>query len=151
MSQIDQLQKFAQDVIEAHELVRTFGPKGDKKRAQEVLEFLPAAAARGYLLATEHQGKISSMAIAGPTNKPGSLHNLTPDGMQLYCHYALVHPRCRLVMKGLKCLEEMLVQAYARYPHCEVLAYWHNGTYHERAFKEGRVTWAGRRSATVVT
>ena len=152
MSQQDALQKFAHEVIEAHDLIRAFGLKGpDKKRAQEAMDFLPAAAGRGFLFASEKCGKIVSLAIAGPTQKPGSLHSLTYDGMQLYVHYALVHPQWRFLRKGLYALEEMLVQACSRYPQCEVLCYWHGGSYRERAFQQGRVEWVGRRSAQVAT
>lgn len=152
------LQKFAAETIEAYVLVREFAVRkvgkkliGDPAMQKAVLEFIPAAAANNYLFVTEQCGNVVAMAIAGPTNKPGSLHSFSLDGPILYVHYALIHPQWRLMGKGLHCLEEMLAQAYSRFSHCEVLCYWHKGSYRERRFENGGVTWAGRRSAMVAT
>lgn len=152
------VQKFIAEAIEGHELVREFAVRkvgrkviGDVGHQKAILDFIPAAAARGLLFATEKCGRVVALAIAGPTMKPGGLHCFHEEGRQLYVHYVIVHPQWRFLGKGLKCLEEMLVQAYARFPHCETLCYWRNGAYRERPFEEGRVTWAGRRSAPVAT
>lgn len=152
------IQKFVTDTIESYELVREFAVRkvgrkvlGEVGQQKAVLDFIPAAAARGLLFATEQCGRVVSLAIAGPTMKPGGLHCFNDEGHLLYVHYALVHPQWRMRGLGLKCLEEMLVQAYARFPRCEALCYWRNGAYRQRPFENGEVTWAGRRSATVAT
>lgn len=165
MSTLHPVQKFVQETIECYELVREFGVQkkgrkvvGDPEMQAKVLEFIPYAAANGYLIASEQCGKVIAMAIVGPTNKPTSLHDYHEGGKLLFCYYSLVHPRWRFMMKGLTCLREMLIQAMSRFPSCESLCYFrhHGTTYKEMPLSDSleSVRWAVRganRSGTVVT
>lgn len=150
------VQKFLQDTIESYELVRKFGVHklgrrkfGSAKLQAEVLEFIPFAAVNGLLFGCEQAGHVMAMAIAGPTHKPSGLHGFHETGRMLFCYYALVHPRLRLMAKGLQCLKQMTQEAVLRYPQCEVLVFYrHDGSeYKERPIRAGGVSWAVRERA----
>lgn len=145
------IQKFLQDTIESYELVREFGVHklgrrtfGQKKMRDDVLSFIPHAAANGYLFGCEQAGRIVAMSIVGPTHKPSGLHSYHDSGPMLFCYYALVHPRWRLMGKGWPCLKQMAQDAVLRFPHCEVVCFYrHDGSeYKERPITAGGVQWA---------
>ena len=159
------VQKFVQETIECYELVREYAVTkkgrrtvGDPEMQSRVLEFIPHAAANGYLFSAEQCGKVIAMAIAGPTNKPTSLHGYHPGGKMLCAYYALVHPRWRFMQKGIVCLQQMLFVALSRFPYCEVMCYFRHGgsAYKEMPLSDDLrgVKWAARekrRSGTVET
>ena len=156
--------KSIQDTIECYELVREWGVHklgkkryGDQKTRDEVLGFIPTAALSYYLFYAEHCGHVVAMSIIGPTHKPSNVHCFSLDGKFLFCYYALVHPRWRLMNKGLQCLRQMVHTAMLRFPETEIFCHYRQGG---TAYREYPITserslgvrrWAGQSSGTGAT
>lgn len=139
------VQRFLTDAIEAYELVREFGYRkigkkqfGNEGLQHQILEFIPYAAANQYLFSAEQCGKIVSMAIAGPTNKPSGIHCLHPGGHLLFCFYALIHPQWRFIRRTKLLFRAMFHVMISQFPYCEELCYFRNGAFKD--FKISRVS-----------
>lgn len=124
-------------VIEAHELVRRYA---HKKERRKILEFVPYAAGHGYLFGEQRCGELVAMAIAGPTDKPKTLHNFTPEGTQLFVYYALVHPSFR-GRDGRILWARMMRSGLDLFPEVRTVCYFRRGVFHEYA----RGRWEGNR------
>lgn len=131
-------------IIECHELIRRFAAKKDRR---QLLEFLPSAAVNSYLFGAQRAGRVVSVAIGGPTDKPRGLFNFKPDGTRLFVYYTLIHPDLQKNYREVKRLMfSMMRQGLDTYPDVETVCYFRGSVFHEttRRSWERAILWAAQ-------
>lgn len=111
-----------------------FAVRAVDERHGWVIDWLPYAAAHGYLHAAVEDGEVRGLSIAGPITSARLLAERRPQylrpsdfeagGDVLLGLYLFVDPRHRADGRGMAALDQMRASAQSAFPGCETYAYW---------------------------